>query len=77
MAENTPTKSPKTTIAGILILVSAILGCIGFMIDGNPATNPDWAWVHDLLSMIGLGGTGVGGSILGIAAKDNTPTPSS
>lgn len=69
------TKNTKTTVAGIMILVSAILACLGYMIDGNPATNPDWSWVHDLLQLVGLGGTGIGGSILGIAAKDANPAP--
>lgn len=74
---NAPTKSTKTTVAGIMILISSILACVGFLIDGNPATNPDWSWLHEVLSLVGLGGTGIGGSILGVAAKDNNPTPPS
>lgn len=34
--------SRKTTIAGILTVLGVVFSAIGLMMDGDPATNPDW-----------------------------------
>jgi hypothetical protein len=36
------TGSWKTTTYGVIAIVVAILGAVQAMLDGNPATNPNW-----------------------------------
>lgn len=36
------TKSWKTTTLGVLTIVTAVAGAVMALIDGNPATNPNW-----------------------------------
>ena len=38
-------RNPKTTVLGILAALAAIINAIVFILDGDPATNPDWATV--------------------------------
>lgn len=38
-------KSWKTTAAGVIAALTAILGAASALLDGNPATNPDYATV--------------------------------
>lgn len=64
-------KSKKTTAAGILILVSAITAAVGFMLDADPETNPDWATVVDAIRAMGIGGAGLGGWLGGLFSRDN------
>ena len=42
---NTLKKSPKTTAGAIAILVALVAGVAQLLLDGDPATNPDWALV--------------------------------
>lgn len=50
----------RTTVLGISAICVAMLNALSAMLDGNPATNPDWN------TMIPLVVTGV----LGLIAKD-------
>lgn len=54
-------KSWKTTVAGVCAIVAAAAGAIGALVDGNPATNPDWTatWAA-IMAGVGL-----------ITARDN------
>ena len=53
--------SPKTTTLGILAIVGALCSAISALIDGNPATVPDWGAVASAVTAgIGL-----------IVARDN------
>lgn len=36
-------KSPRTTAGGIAALVALIASAVNLMMDGDPATNPDWS----------------------------------
>jgi len=38
-------KSWRTTTAGILAVAGALIAAAQALLDGNPATNPDWAAV--------------------------------
>lgn len=38
-------KSPKTTILGVLSIITALSSAIQALIDGNPATVPNWELV--------------------------------
>lgn len=51
----------RTTTAGILAIVSALIGAAQSLIDGNPATNPDWS----VLAVAITAGVGL------IRARDN------
>ena len=53
--------SPKTTILGILGLITLLGNVTVMLFDGNPATNPDWSLV--MPSMLALLGS--------IFARDN------
>ena len=64
-------KSKKTTAAGWLILVSGITAAIGFLLDADPTTNPDWSGVVESIRALGIGGTGVFGGLLGLFSRDN------
>ncbi len=56
--------SPRTTITGILAILAAALGVAQALLDGNPATSPDWAAVGAaVMAGIGL-----------ITARDNKTT---
>lgn len=35
-------KSWKTTVTGIIAILTAVGAAVNAIIDGNPATNPDW-----------------------------------
>jgi hypothetical protein len=57
-------KSWKTTATGIVTVLAAIAGAAKFMLDNDPATNPDWtAVIAALTAGIGL-----------IFARDNKVT---
>lgn len=54
----------KTTTTGVLAIISALVGAAQVLLDGNPATNPDYAvLVPAILAGIGL-----------ITARDNNVT---
>lgn len=38
-------KSWRTTTTGVLAIIAAIVSAAQMLIDGNPATNPDWSAV--------------------------------
>ncbi len=57
-------KSWRTTTMGVLAILSALIGAAQALIDGNPATNPDWT----TLSAAVLAGVGL------ITARDNGVT---
>ena len=45
----------KTTVTGILAILAALVGAAQLVLDGNPATNPDWPTVFAaVVSGIGL-----------------------
>ena len=57
-------KSWKTTILGVLTIATAVFGAVMALIDGNPATNPNWeTLIAAITAGIGL-----------IAAKDSNVT---
>ena len=35
-------KSPRTTVGGIIALAVLILNAVALLVDGDPATSPDW-----------------------------------
>ncbi len=48
-------RNPKTTLAAVLIVASAILSTVTAILDGNPATRPDWGLlVVSLISSAGF-----------------------
>lgn len=48
-------KSWRTSAAGIIAIVVAVLGAFQALIDGNPNTNPDWtAVIASVSAGIGL-----------------------
>lgn len=57
-------KSWRTTASGVIAAVIVCLTAVGAIIDGDPATNPDWAGVGAALVM----GYGL------FAARDNKVT---
>ncbi len=60
-------KSWKTTVMGICAILTAVAGAIKLLVDGDPATNPDWTAVCAAVAAgIGL-----------IAARDNSKTSES
>lgn len=73
MSETPNSTGRKTSIAGIMLIVSSVITCVAFIIDGNPATNPDWSWLQGAMELIGIGGMGISGGAIGLAAKDNKP----
>lgn len=54
-------KSWRTTVTGALAIVAAVIPAIQALLDGNPATSPDWS-VTGAAVMAGIGL---------IAARDN------
>lgn len=62
--------NPRTTLAGVLAGIAALLVAVSFMLDGDPKTNPDWAGVVNTLTPIGIALFGGGVAALGFAAKD-------
>lgn len=64
-------KSWRTTTSAIALLVAAVLTAIGFLLDGNPETNPDWAGLVEAIRAAGVGGAflGMAGGLL--TAKDD------
>lgn len=45
----------KTSMAGIVAIVTAILNVVNLLMDGNPATNPDWTLtISAIMAGIGL-----------------------
>ena len=63
--------SKRTTWSGILQLISALSLAALFVIDGDPATVPDWKQVFAALSAVGWG---FGGFLGGLFARDNDVT---
>lgn len=60
-------KSWQTTAAGVITALIAILSAVGAIIDGDPATNPNWEMtVAAVTTAIGL-----------ILARDNNKTSES
>lgn len=57
-------KNWKTSLAGIAAVITVIANVAVMLLDGNPATNPDWSLVIPAV----LGGLGL------TAARDNTPS---
>lgn len=55
----------KTTLFGIVTIIAAVSSALVAILDGNPATNPDWP---QLLALFGLGSAGV----TGIFARTNS-----
>lgn len=56
--------SPKTTIAGIMVAIAAIISNVSFLIDADPMTNIDWSIIAAEVAVIyGL-----------ITARDNDVT---
>ena len=54
-------KSWKTTVMGVCAILTAVAGAVKLLVDGDPATNPDWtATLAAVAAGIGL-----------IAARDN------
>ena len=54
-------KSWKTTVFGICAILTALAGAVKLLVDGDPATNPDWtAVIAAVAAGIGL-----------VAARDN------
>lgn len=52
---NSLTKSPKTTGAGIAALLALAAGAAGLLLDGDPATSPQWSLiVPEALAILGL-----------------------
>jgi hypothetical protein len=37
-----PLRSVNTTVAGVVAVIVVIQGALALLLDGNPATNPDW-----------------------------------
>jgi hypothetical protein len=64
-------KSWKTSIAGWLALISAVTGGVGFLLDGNPETNPDYATIVELLRGCGITFGGIAAALIGKFARDN------
>ena len=64
-------KSWKTSTAGWLALIAAILGGVGFLLDGNPETNPDYAALVEMARGLGITLGGIAGAIIGKFARDN------
>ena len=57
-------KSWKTSTAAITTIVAAISGAIKYMVDGDPATNPDWSLIMpQIIAAVGL-----------LCARDNNKT---
>ena len=57
----------KTTVMGVCAILSAVVGAVKLLVDGDPATNPDWtAVIAAVAAGIGL-----------IAARDNDKTSES
>jgi len=57
-------KSWKTTATGIIAVITAVCAAVSAIIDGNPATNPDWTvTIAAVSSGLGL-----------LAARDNNVT---
>ena len=48
------TKSIKTTVVGVLAVLMAVLGAAQLLLDGDPATSPDWNAVGAAI-MAGVG----------------------
>jgi hypothetical protein len=45
----------KTTMAGVIAIVTAILSAVQLLIDNDPATNPDWTTlIAAIMAGIGL-----------------------
>ena len=44
--------SPKTTLAGIMVAVAAIISNVSFIFDADPMTNIDWSVVALQVSVI-------------------------
>jgi len=60
-------KSWKTTVMGICAILVAVAGAVKLLVDGDPATNPDWTAVCAAVAAgIGL-----------ITARDNNKTSES
>lgn len=64
-------KSRKTTISGIITLIGMILLALGYLMDGNPQTNPDWAGLAEALQGLGALGGGIGAALTGWFARDD------
>lgn len=62
--------SPRTTLAGVMAGIAALLVALSFTLDGDPKTNPDWAGVVNALTPIGIALFGGGVAALGFAAQD-------
>ena len=57
----------KTTVMGVCAILTAVVGAVKLLVDGDPATNPDWtAVIAAVAAGIGL-----------IAARDNDKTSES
>lgn len=59
----------KTTLTGILGILAAVASAAKALIDGDPATNPDWAATWAAI-MLGIG------LITASDAKKDPPVPS-
>lgn len=48
-------RSWKTTVLGVVTIISAVAGAVKFLVDGDPATNPDFfaVWTA-ILAGVGL-----------------------
>lgn len=57
-------KSWRTTTTGVLAILAALIGAAQALIDGNPATNPDWTSIAAAI----MAGVGL------ITARDNGVT---
>ncbi len=45
----------KTSMAGIVAIVTAVLNAINLLMDGHPTTNPDWtATISAVMAGLGL-----------------------
>jgi uncharacterized membrane protein YhiD involved in acid resistance len=57
-------KSWRTTTTGVLAIIAAVVSAVQMIVDGNPATNPDWSAVAAAV----IAGVGL------ITARDNKVT---
>ncbi len=57
-------KSWRTTTTGVLAIIAAVVSAVQMLVDGNPATNPDWSAVAAAV----IAGVGL------ITARDNKVT---
>lgn len=64
-------KSWKTTASGWAILIGAIATAVGFLLDGNPETNPDYSGVVDALRAAGITLGGIASAVLGKLSRDD------